>query len=237
VNFTKIFVFNLSLLIIYPLFAVAGDPVQPLQSQPQKENYSIGYQVGLSMKKDGIPVEFDSFVQGLRDATNAANPLLSQSEMKDLLSELSKKARETQMRKRQETIVKNAEEAKIFLDENGHKEGIKTTESGLQYKILKAGDGPSPGPEDFVKVHYRGTLLDGSEFDSSYAKGEPQTVQTDGVIKGWTEALQMMKVNSKWQLFIPPDLAYGRTGLDPKIPPNAVLIFEIELLSIEKEKG
>ena len=233
-RFRELFLFSALLLVVNPLLAAANDPVQTLVNKPQKENYSVGYQVGLGMKNDGVAVEFNSFVQGLRDATNGSEPLLSRDEMKDLILTLKKNARETQMRKYQEMIVRNAEESKKFLEENRLKEGVKTTESGLQYKILRAGDGPSPSPEDFVRVHYQGKFLDGKEFDSSYAKGEPQTFQTDGVIKGWTEALQMMKVNSKWQLFVPPDLAYGRTGLDPKIPPNAALVFEIELLSIEK---
>jgi len=148
--------------------------------------------------------------------------------------DLKKRARDVQMRKIQEARVKNAQESKKFLEENGKKEGIKTTGSGLQYKVLREGDGITPAPEDFVTVNYRGTLIDGKEFDSSYAKGEPIRVRTGGVIKGWTEALPMMKVGSKWELFVPPHLAYGRGGLGQKIPPNKVLVFEMELLSVEK---
>ena len=148
--------------------------------------------------------------------------------------DLKKRAREVQMRKIQEQIVANAAESEKFLAENKTKEGVQTTESGLQYKVLREGDGAAPAPEDFVTVNYRGTFIDGREFDNSYTKGEPIRVQADGVIKGWTEALPMMKTGSKWQLFVPPDLAYGRGGLGQKIPPNKVLVFEMELVGVEK---
>ena len=130
----------------------------------------------------------------------------------------------------------HAEEAAAFLDENGKKDGIITTESGLQYLVINEGEGDSPQPGDMVTVHYRGTFVDGEEFDSSYSRGEPHTFQADAVIRGWTEALQMMKVGSKWQVFVPPILAYGRGGMGQKIPPNKLLVFEIELLSIEKKE-
>jgi len=207
-----------------------------LETQRQKESYSIGYQVGLSIKTDGVEINFDKLVQGLQDAVNEQEPLLSNEEMRTLIVALKEKAREVQMQKFREAVVKNAEESAKFLEENGKKEGIKTTDSGLQYKILKEGEGEIPQEEDFVTVHYRGTLLDGTEFDSSYSRGEPQKFQTDGVIKGWTEALQMMKEGSKWEIFVPPDLAYGKGGMHPQIPPNSVLVFEIELLSIDKDQ-
>ena len=212
---------------------IAADSVPP-QTQKAMEGYSIGYQVGLSMKSDDVEVDFESLVQGLHDAIDGKEPRLSMDEMKKLIVDLRKKTRETAMRKLQELSVKNAEESETFLEANGKKDGIKTTESGLQYKVLKAGNGAAPKLEDRVQVNYRGTFIDGTEFDSSYAKGEPQSVQADGVIKGWTEALQMMKAGAKWQIFVPPHLAYGRGGLGQKIPPNKVLVFEIELLSVEK---
>ena len=224
------------LLTLAPSYLFA-DEVPALETQQDKESYSIGYQVGLSMKSDSVEVDFDRLIQGLRDAIDGNEPLLSVEEMRSLILALKEKAREVQMRKVQEARVKNAEESEKFLAENGKKEGVKTTESGLQYRILKQGDGNSPGPEDSVAVHYRGTLIGGKEFDSSYARGVPQTLQTDGVIKGWTEALQMMKVGSKWEIFVPPDLAYGRGGQGGVIPPNSALVFEIELLSIEQAEA
>ena len=189
---TKLFMLLCFILLATP-YLFAAEPAPALETQNEKESYSIGYQVGLSMKTDGVEVDFERLVQGLQDAINAKEPLLSTEEMKKLIVDLKKKAREAQMRKIQEQIVKNAEESEKFLEENRKKEGIKTTESGLQYKVLKEGDGAAPGPEDFVTVNYRGTFIDGKEFDSSYAKGEPARVRVDGVIKGWTEALPMMK--------------------------------------------
>jgi FKBP-type peptidyl-prolyl cis-trans isomerase FklB len=209
-----------------------ADELAP-ETQNEKESYSIGYQVGVSMKTDGVEVDFEKLVQGLQDAINEKAPRLSTKEMRKLIVDLKKRARDARMRKIQELIVKNAQESEKFLEENGKKEGIKTTGSGLQYKVLKEGDGMIPGPEDLVTVNYRGTFTDGKEFDSSYVKGEPIRVQVDGVIKGWTEALPMMKVGSKWQLFVPPHLGYGRGGSD-RIPPNKVLVFEMELLAVEK---
>jgi FKBP-type peptidyl-prolyl cis-trans isomerase FklB len=232
----KILLFPLVLLTLAPSYLFA-DEVPALETPQDKESYSIGYQVGLSMKSDGVEVNFDKLIQGLQDAITEQEPLLSIEEMRSLIVARKDKARDEALRKYQEAIVKNAEESEKILAENAKKEGVKTTESGLQYKIIKEGEGEIPNVEDFVTVHYRGTLTDGTEFDSSYSKGEPQTFQTDGVIKGWTEALQMMKVGSQWEIFVPPDLAYGRTGMLPKIPPNSVLVFEIELLSIEPEKA
>ncbi|UCH45324.1 MAG: FKBP-type peptidyl-prolyl cis-trans isomerase [Nitrospiraceae bacterium] len=214
----------------------AADVTQPPETQKEKDSYSIGYQVGVKIRSDDIDVDFEKLTQGLQTGIDGKEPLLSQEEIKELIAALTKKKRDTVMRKIQEQIVKNAEESQKFLAENGKKEGVRITESGLQYRILQEGEGMTPKVEDFVKVHYRGTLTDGREFDNSYSKGAPQTVQADGVIKGWTEALQMMKVGSKWEIFVPPHLAYGRRGYGEKIPPNSVLLFEIELLSIEKEE-
>jgi FKBP-type peptidyl-prolyl cis-trans isomerase FklB len=215
------------------VYAEDGSNLETLQ---QKESYSIGYQVGLSMKSDGVEVDFDKLIQGLRDAINEQKPLLSNEEMRSLIVERREKVREDQLRKVQEERAKNAHEAVDFLEENGKKEGVKTTESGLQYLIITEGEGESPTPEDMVTVHYRGTFIGGEEFDSSYAREKPQTFQANGVIRGWTEALQMMKVGSKWQIFVPPDLAYGRGGMGQRIPPNKLLVFEVELLSIKKNE-
>jgi len=224
-----------SLLVLTSSLLYAED-APSLETQKQKESYSIGYQVGLSIKNDQVEVDFNKLVQGLQDAISGNKALLSTEEMHDLIVALKEKAREEQMQKLQEVRAKNAEETVKFLEENGKKEGVITTDSGLEYKILREGDGASPLKDDTVTINYRGTFIDGTEFDSSYSRGEPQAVKTDGVIKGWTEALQMMKVGSKWEIYVPPDLAYGRGGLGQRIPPNKLLIFEIELLSIEKKQ-
>ena len=161
-------------------------------------------------------------------------PVLDFEEMQTLFKDLKAEKRNKELRMVQEMIVRNQEESTAFLEENAKKDGIQMTGSGLQYRILKEGEGPKPKIEDMVTVHYKGTFIDGTEFDNSYDKGEPQSFQTDGVIKGWTEVLQMMQVGSRWEVFVPPDLAYGRRGLGGKIPPNKVLVFEMELVSIEK---
>jgi len=210
---------------------------QPLETQKEKESYSIGYQVGVSMMNDGVEVDFKKLIQGLQDAMDKKEPLLKVEDMKDLIVARKKKANEEQIRKLQQIMAKNAEESEQFLKENGKKEGVKTTESGLQYMILREGDGISPQPLDMVSVNYRGTFIDGQEFDNSYMRAAPQTFQTDSVIKGWTEALKMMKEGSKWKIFVPPNLAYGRSGFEGRIPPNKVLVFEIELLTVEKTKN
>jgi len=230
---TRLFLF-LCFLVSGGSLLYAAEPAPALETQSEKESYSIGYEVGRSIKSDGVDVNYDRLTQGLQDAINQKEPRLKQEEMRKLIVDLRNKAREVQLRKFQELIVKNGQESQKYLEENKKKKGVKTTDSGLQYRVLKEGGGVIPKPEDFVKVNYRGTFIDGREFDSSYAKGEPIKVQADGVIKGWTEALSMMKVGSKWQLFVPPDLAYGRNGLGQVIPPNKVLVFDMELLAIEK---
>lgn len=220
-------------LLLAPPCLYADDLGQTLESLKEKESYSIGYQVGLSMMRDGVEVDIDILIQGLQDAISEKDPLLSNEETRGIIVARKERAREAYMQKLLETRAKNAEESQKFLAENVKKQGIMTTESGLQYKILKAGEGISPESKDTVTVHYKGTFIDGEEFDSSYSKGEPQSFQASRVIKGWTEALQMMKVGAKWKIFLPPRLAYGQKGDGETIPPNKVLVFEIELLSVE----
>lgn len=214
----------------------AGEEKGPPTSDKERESYSVGYQVGWSMKNDAIDLDFERFVEGLRDSLEGKEAKLSPEEIKNLVVALKKRSREVQMRKLQEQSAKNLSDGLAFLEENKKKEGVKTTDSGLQYKIIKEGDGPTPGPTDTVSVHYRGTFIDGREFDSSFSRNKPEKFDVDGIIKGWTEALQLMKVGSKWQLFVPPDLAYGKGGMGERIPSNSVLVFEIELLGIEEKK-
>lgn len=232
ITFHRRMLFICCLLLAVPTYIYAEEATS-LESQQEKESYSIGYQVGLSMKSDNVEVNFDKLIQGLNDAINDKKPLLSDEEMRSLIVARKEKVKEDRMQKLLETRAQNAEESVTFLEENAQKEGVKTTESGLQYLVIKEGEGDTPEPGDMVTVHYRGTFVNGEEFDSSYSRGEPQTLQPDGVIQGWREALQMMKVGSKWKIFVPPNLAYGRGGVGQLIPPNKLLIFEVELLSIE----
>jgi FKBP-type peptidyl-prolyl cis-trans isomerase len=171
--------------------------------------------------------------EGIEDALSGKESRLSEEEMGSSLSNLRQKSMTAMQEALKEQAEKNLVEGEKFLTENKTKEGVKTTASGLQYKIIEEGKGPSPKAGDTVTVNYRGTLIDGTQFDSSYDRGQPATFPLTGVIPGWTEALQMMKKGSKWELYIPPDLAYGDRGAGNRIPPNSTLIFEVELISIQ----
>ncbi|MGV3772158.1 MAG: FKBP-type peptidyl-prolyl cis-trans isomerase [Verrucomicrobiales bacterium] len=207
--------------------ASTGD--KSLSTQQQKASYSIGVNVGQRFKSEAITLDNDAFFKGFKDGVTGAKPALSPEETQQVMETFRKEV-EAKTAVVAEKSKKSGEE---FLAANKGKEGVKTLPSGLQYKVIKDGSGPLPKETDTVKVHYKGTLVDGTEFDSSIARNEPAVFPIKGVIPGWTEALQKMKVGSKWQLFIPPALAYGEEGAGP-IPPNSPLIFEVELLGIEK---
>ena len=204
-----------------------------LETQKDKASYAIGLNVGKNLHRDSIDVDPKIVLQGLEDALAGGKTLLTDDEAKAALMALQEDVRQKQEEKRQALIQTNKAQGDAFLAANGKKEGVVTLPSGLQYKILTAGSGPKPTASDSVVCNYRGTLLDNTEFDSSYKRGQPATFAVSQVIKGWTEALQLMPVGSKWQLFIPPDLAYGERGQGADIGPNATLIFEVELLSIQ----
>ena len=205
---------------------VADD--QPQLDEADRISYSVGYQMGGDFKKQGVELHPKALTQGLEDALSGSEASMTAEDMQTALSSLKKKIL-AQTRMEQAEKAKNyREEGRIFLAENAGREGVKTTDSGLQYKILKAGTGKTPTASDSVTVHYRGTMIDGREFDSSHRKGEPVTFRVDEVIPGWTEALQMMKEGGKWQLYIPPDLAFHRGGpLE-----HRTILFDVELISV-----
>ena len=204
-----------------------------LQTAKEKQSYSIGADIGSKLKSQSIDIDTDLFSQGLKDAFSGGKLLLTEQEMKDTLTALQKELMEKQAERNKQLGEKNKKEGEAFLIENKKKEGVKTLPSGLQYKVIKEGTGKIPKAEDTVVTNYRGTLIDGTEFDSSYKRGQPATFPVKGVIPGWTEALQLMKEGSKWELFIPSNLAYGERGAGGVIGPNATLIFEIELISVK----
>jgi FKBP-type peptidyl-prolyl cis-trans isomerase len=204
-----------------------------LTTQKDKISYAIGMNVGANLHKQAVDVDPAVLLQGLKDGIAGSKPLLSEEEARAVLMQLQEETRKKQAEKAQQMGAANKTEGETFLAANKNKEGVITLPSGLQYKILQAGTGPKPAATDSVVCNYRGTLINGTEFDSSYKRGQPATFPVNGVIKGWTEALQLMPVGSKWQLFIPAQLAYGERGAGPDIGPNATLIFEIELLSIQ----
>jgi len=214
--------------------AAASEASDVLKTDKEKASYAIGLQIGESLKMLKDSVDLPSLIRGLEDKFQDKEPLLDNQQAEKVMQEFSEKVRAEQQAKQQKEGEENLKAGEAFLEENKKKEGVKVTDSGLQYKVIEEGDGPKPTAEDTVKINYRGTFIDGTEFDSSYDKGEPITLPLNRVIPGWTEGLQMMKVGSKWELYIPANLAYGPHGRPPKIAPNATLVFEVELLDIEK---
>ena len=212
--------------LVLPLFGQEKSP--PLKDQKDKFSYSIGVNIGSNLSKQNIPVNPDAITAGIKDAI-AGKPQLTPDQIKEVMATFEKDMEQ----KQKAAGEKNASEGTKFLEENKKKDGVKTTGSGLQYKALKQGTGAQPKESDTVTVNYRGTLINGTEFDSSYKRGQPATFPLSGVIKGWTEGLQLMKVGSKYQLFVPPNLGYGDRAVGPDISPNSTLIFEVELLDIK----
>ncbi len=204
-----------------------------LKDEKDKVSYSIGLDIGNTFKKQKMDINLDTLNAGLKDALSGNKPLLTDEQVKETMTAYAKVMMEKQAASAKEAAAKNGAEGEKFLAENKSKEGVKTTASGLQYKVMKEGDGPMPKETDTVVTHYRGTLLNGTEFDSSLKRNEPATFPVNRVIKGWTEALQMMKVGSKYQLFIPANLAYGERGAGQDIGPNETLVFDVELLEIK----
>jgi FKBP-type peptidyl-prolyl cis-trans isomerase FklB len=210
-----------------------------LKTQKDKASYAVGLNLGLNLgknlHKDSVNLDLNLLLRGVKDGLSGGKPLLTDAEIKDVLTTLQtdvNKKRDAQMKQVGDT---NKKAGDAFLAANKAKPGVVTLPSGLQYKIVKEGTGPKPAATDSVVCNYKGTLLDSTEFDSSYKRGQPATFSVNGVIKGWTEALQLMPVGSKWQLFVPADLAYGPSG-PPEIGPNSTLVFEVELMSIEAKK-
>ena len=207
-----------------------------LKTQKDKFSYALGMKMGENLQKQSVPVDPAILTRGLKDGLAGGKTLLTDQEAQAAIGEVQADLRKKQQEKMQAAGDANKKEGDAFLTGNKAKEGVVTLPSGLQYKILKDGTGPKPAATDSVVCNYRGTLINGTEFDSSYKRGEPATFPVNGVIKGWTEALQLMPVGSKWQLFVPSDLAYGERGPSPDIGPNSTLIFEVELISIQ-DKG
>lgn len=206
-----------------------------LETPNQRLSYGVALGLGRNMANDGMSVDVDAFAAGLRDAMTGSPQRLSDEEIQQEMIAFQERITEEREATTQALAEANALAATTFLTENGSREGVMTTESGLQYEIVTEGEGASPGLEDSVEVHYRGTLIDGTEFDSSYARGEPVTFGVGQVISGWTEALQLMQVGDKYKLYIPSELAYGAGGAGDRIGPNSALIFEVELLSIPSQ--
>jgi FKBP-type peptidyl-prolyl cis-trans isomerase FklB len=218
--------------ILFLASQVYGQEKLALKNQKEKVSYIIGMDIGSNLKKQSIDIDPNILAKGVKDALSGAKPLLTEQEIQETMVAFQKEM----MAKQAEVAKKNKAEGEAFLAENKKKEGVKTLPSGLQYKVIKAGTGKKPKLTDTVTTHYRGTLINGTEFDSSYKRGQPVSFPVSGVIPGWTEALQLMEVGAKWQLFIPSNLGYGEKGAGNVIGPNETLIFEIELISIQEKK-
>jgi len=215
--------------------AAKSAAITALKTPKDKFSYALGMNLGASLHKQSVDVDPNMVAQGLRAALAGGKTLLTQEEAQAALTEVQNELRKKQQEKMQVAGESNKKEGEAFLASNKAKEGVVTLPSGLEYKILKEGNGPKPTASDSVVCNYRGTLINGTEFDSSYKRGQPATFPVNGVIKGWTEALQLMPVGSKWQLFVPSSLAYAERGAGGEIGPNATLIFEVELLSIQEK--
>lgn len=209
-------------------FAAAAQ-AQELETPSQKFSYTMGYQMGLSLQQSGTELDEDILVQALRDALGGAEPRLSRNEMDQAIAE-QRAALEDE---RQEQASVNLERSQEFLEENKARDGVQVTDSGLQYEVLSEGEGASPTETDTVVVHYEGSLVDGTVFDSSYERGSPAELPLNGVIEGWQEGLQLMSEGAKYKLYVPAELGYGEGGAGNRIGPNQALVFEVELLEIK----
>ena len=244
---TRIYIMVLALSFFAVISAYAAEEVAgekadanavSEKAEPQidmgKVSYVIGTRIAQNLKAQGVDIVLDSLISGIKDVLTGKELALSPEESQKILAVFQQRLMARQVAERAQQAAKNLAEGQAFLEKNKTKEGVKVLPSGLQYKVIKEGTGETPKAEDKVRVNYRGTLIDGTEFDSSYKSNEPIEFPVNRVIKGWIEALQLMKVGSKWELYIPANLAYGERGKPPVIPPNATLIFEVELLDIVK---
>jgi FKBP-type peptidyl-prolyl cis-trans isomerase FklB len=227
----KIRVLVLSLCLLIAVSPVFGKDKVELKTQKEKQSYAVGMSMGSNLKRNAIDIDYTVLIRGIKDALSGGNALMTEQEARETITALQKDLQAKQQVKMKILGEKNKKGGEAFLAANKKKDGVKTLPSGLQFKVITEGKGNSPKGSDMVTVNYRGTLIDGTEFDSSYKRNKPASFPVNGVIKGWAEALQLMKEGSKWQLVIPANLAYGESGR-PGIPPNAVLIFEVELIKV-----
>ena len=224
-------------LVLLAVPAVAQDelPAPAAGEEPKLEQqvgYCLGLDLGKRLREDQVQIDLASIVAGLRDGLTGADPMLNDEQITAVMGQFRQLMQQKAEAKMAQIADENLARGEAFLKENGAKEGIQTTDSGLQYRIVEEGEGASPGPRDTVRCHYEGKLINGEVFDSSIQRGQPAEFPVGGVIAGWTEALQMMKVGAKWEVFLPADIAYGMRGAGGAIGPNETLIFQIELIDI-----
>ena len=211
----------------------APDKTAVLKTQKDQVNYAIGVHLIGNFKRQGVDIDLNMVMKGMRDAYSEGELLMTDGDLQRAFTVYQSEARRMQSKIVSSKAERNKNEGKVFLEENRKKEGVITLSNGLQYKVIKMGEGKKPTDADSVECHYRGTFINGKEFDSSYRRGRPVNFKIKGVIPGWAEALTLMPVGSKWRIFVPSELAYGQRGAGSSIGPNATLIFEIELLAIK----
>ena len=223
---------GICLVLLVATTALSADKASEFKNEQQKLSYAMGLDLGAYFKGLGEKFDLDVLQRGISDAYTGQKPLMTAEEAAAVQKKFAARQQEKQIKETVAMVKKNRDAAEKFLAENKKKEGVKVTKSGLQYKVVKEGKGKKPGLKDMVKVHYKGTLLNGKEFDSSYKRNEPAVFQVGQVIAGWQEALQLMNVGSTYEIYLPPDLAYGDRGAPPVIEPGSMLIFQVELLDI-----
>lgn len=228
----------LALGVAFLTVAAAAQSGPDLNSQKEKVSYALGMQMGTDLRKQVLDLDLATLIKGLSESFSGGKTILSEEEMHAVLANAKEEYQKKQAALREAKAEENLKEGEKFLAENKNKEGVVTLPTGLQYKIFERGEGKTPRTHQHVICNYRGTLLDGTEFDNSNRHNGPSVFPMKGVPEGWREALLMMPIGSKWQLFVPPDLAYGKAGVPSmKVPPNATLIYELELVSIRKEEA
>lgn len=216
--------------------ANAAESATVFKNEDQKASYAIGLRMGEGFARDIAEIDLELYYKGVQDGFKGNKPLLSPEEVIATMQALQARKMEEQQQAMAKAAEDNKAASEAFLAKNKARKEVTTTASGLQYEVIQKGKGEKPGPNDTVSVHYHGTLPDGTVFDSSIERGEPISFPVNGVIKGWTEALQLMQVGDKWKIYIPADLAYGARGAGPAIGPNQALVFDVELLGVEKAK-
>ena len=222
----------LCLLCAAPAWAAPNDT---LTTPEQKAVYALGLRVGSDLREKEVKLSPEIFGQGLKDGLEGSQPKLGEEELRQALMEFSRQVQTRQLAKLKEVGEKNLAEGQAFLKANQAKPEVKTTASGLQYKVVTAGKGKTPKTTDTVMVNYRGRLIDGTVFDDSYQRGQPAVFELGGIIRGWQEALQLMKEGDRWEIYIPSELAFGPQGAGPQIGPNSALVFEVELIKVNPE--
>lgn len=199
--------------------------------EPGKLSYAVGYDIGMNLRRQGIDLQIEQVIQAIRDTSNEAEPSVPREEMQQILTTLNEELREKRLQELRALADENQAKSNEFLQENRGNDGVVVLPSGVQYKVIQAGNGARPGPTDTVSVHYRGSRMDGLEFDSSFARGTPETFQVDQVLQGWQEVLPLMREGAEWRIYVPPELGFGLRG-QPPVGPNEAIVFDLRLVSV-----